>query len=140
MKRIDLHSEFGQRNLGNRSRILKITDEIDIKDEKHVVLDLSKCFIDYPYGAMIIDKVLNQLSKSSGTGKRFEIIYDFIANDTTILNSLFNGSEYLKLTNHTSFTVQQIEASFSRLSLDGISVDLVIVDRQKNEIKRRKLC
>lgn len=140
MKTINVFEQFGERNLGNKSRVVKVVNGIDVKESNHIVLNLSKCFIDYPYAALLIDKVLESIVKEYLGKSILEIVYDFNCSESTILNTLFNGSIFLSLSEDKSYSVAEIKLAISSLTKHEITMDLIIVDRNESEIRRMRLC
>lgn len=141
MKEIDIYNDFKQKNLGSNLRVNQVVERIQLNGESDITLNLSKCFIDYPYTAKIIDKVLEQLNQTQEENKIFNIKYDLKSSESTVLNALFNGSNFLKLVEERSYTSQEIKTALKdEFEKYNINSELITIDIHGKELTKMKLC
>ena len=72
-----------------------------------VMLNLDRCFVDYPGVSLVVDYILTELSKRGGE-KRLEIIIPYYVESATLINSIFLGSRIFGLEETFSLPYEDI--------------------------------
>lgn len=122
MKKILIKEKYGIIDVGNEEKVKEIIDDIDIKSEKVVQLNLRHCLIDYPTTGKLIDKILFQLNSLPGK-KELSIVLDYDLPKQTLLNWLFLGSKFFDIEKEKELPIEELE---SRLKIKAMERDILL--------------
>ena len=78
MKKILIKEKYGIIDVGNEEKVKEIIDDIDIKSDNVVQLNLRHCLIDYPATGKLIDKILFQLNSLPGKMPKHQMQFNEI--------------------------------------------------------------
>lgn len=138
MKKILIKDEYGINDVGNEEKVNEIIDDIDIKSENVVQLNLRHCLIDYPTTAKLIDKILFQLKNLSGKKELF-IVLDYDLPKQTLFNWLFLGSKFFDIEKEKELPIEELGSRLKTKAMEcDISLEVSILNRSgetKSEYK-----
>lgn len=126
-KTISIKEEYGVLDLAGPDQVEKLIHRMKVPDSNEIILDLSGCFIDYPYVSDVLDKVLYCLDKKDSK-KTLKVITDLQLPLETLYNLLFLGSKYLRITD--KFKPKKSEWNYVLEELNkkkNISIEIILV-------------
>lgn len=107
MTEIRILQDYGVYELGSRTKISEIIEQIDIQNSPDVLLDLSGCLLDYPVTSQLIDKLINQMKAIEGK-KNLRIELEYSLPPEILADWLFLGSQELNVANDKSLSFEEL--------------------------------
>lgn len=128
MENISISKKYEITNLGRKSNIQRLCEQITLNDND-VVLDIRECNIDYPATSMLLDYILELLSKMGGE-KKIKILYDVCFEEIITLQYFVVGSSFLNITNKFQSLTDYQDAIKSKLLNNKITLIIAIMEAE----------
>lgn len=127
--------DFGIEDLCKEDQIAFLISKLEIGIEKNVLLDIRKCFIDYPTTGKLLDSILNELAEIEGK-KTVTIYYDFHLPDYDLLACLFDETTFFGSTNFKEIDQDKIiQLINDKATANEIEINIVLYKISNQETK-----
>lgn len=122
-------------DLGTREEVEAFCSKFKIT-ENEIIVDISRCIIDYPATSILVDYVLDELSQQKGL-KSFTIITNLNINELLLLHWLLIGSVFFGIEH---FAKNKNLKEFKEIiteKLDLINTQFIvkIIDKEEKTVK-----
>lgn len=136
--KISILKDLGTFDIGNKFNVQNVCNKLVIQDN-NVVLDISRCIIDYPSTSQLLDKVLIDLTKLDGS-KSLTIITNLSILELLLLHWLFIGSEFFEIKDETKNLSPDdfVKIISEKLKSEDMKMNIQIVNKQGNTDKDYK--
>lgn len=126
-KTISIKEEYGILDLAGPDQVEKLIHRMKVPDSNEIILDLSGCYIDYPYVSDVLDKVLYCLDKKDSK-KNLKVMTDIHLPLETLYNLLFLGSTFLRITDKFKPINSEWNYVLEELSKNkNITIEIILV-------------
>lgn len=128
-KIFNIYDDFGINDAGNEDKIAAVLENVKIGECTSVLLNLTRCIIDYPATSMLIDKILFQLAALEGE-KEIDIHVSYFLPEQTLINDLLGDSKFFEIETQKEIPLLVIQKKINdKLIPNNIKLDVKIIDR-----------